>query len=127
MDNKILNFSQYISESEKYTTKISKISEDGDEVLVFTDNIKSLLSFVGNGIYDIKCESLLSPQTQEYTNSVVVEFEEGAIGNISLEEWNKVSVLLDSFVGKDGFEEYIINSSHNKVTLEFTSDMSMGW
>lgn len=124
----ITNFSKYsVNESETYN--IDNVFSDlrSDEVYVDVDKIKSLFSSIGDGIYNISPSSHLNYNTKEYTNEVDIELEEGSNGGISLQEWSAIESILKLMVGKNGFDDYFINSSHNRVTLTFDFTLPLGY
>jgi hypothetical protein len=124
----ITKFSKYsVNEGETYN--IDNVFSDlgSEEVYVDIDKIKSLFSFIGDGIYDISPSSYPDHSTGEYTNEVEIEFEEASNGEIPLEEWNEIDNILEPMVGKNGFDDYSINSSHNRITLTFDCTLPLGY
>ena len=111
---------------------ISVKNENENEIKVFIDEIKELVGFVGDGVYDINYDSLnLSGKWKgfnedEYQNEVNIHFEENAWGGIDLEEWKKLESILDKYVDNGQLQDFNLNTSHNNITLVFDSDYQMG-
>jgi hypothetical protein len=116
---------QYIPDVEFDT--ISFVNDSDAEVLINTARIKEMFSFVGDGIYDIKYSSVLNKTTNEWSNEVIVEFNATSTGNIDHSTWDKLTDMLESMLGKNGFIDYNIIGSSNKVILDFTELYQMGY
>jgi len=97
---------------------ISEIVDD--EIRVYSNNINDILSFVGEGVYDISVESYIPKMSSNYQNEISIYFNENSWGGISKEDWNKAAKILDKYVDKNGFEYYDINPSHNHLQLYFS-------
>jgi hypothetical protein len=97
---------------------ISKIVDE--EIRVYSNNIKNILNFVGEGVYEIDVESFTPRMSFDYQNEISIYFNEDSWGGISKEDWNKAAKILDKYVGENGFESYDINPSHNYLKLYFS-------
>jgi hypothetical protein len=97
---------------------ISKIVDE--EIRVYSNNIKNILGFVGEGVYEIDVESFAPRMSFNYQNEISIYFNEDSWGGISKEDWNKAAKILDKYVGENGFESYDINPSHNYLKLYFS-------
>lgn len=108
----IIKFDNYIKLITEQVLEITSFSKIGDKEIIISENdIKELLSFVGGGVDWI--------DYQPKSNSVKVWFNEESIGGISLDDWYKAKKLLISLKGKNGFNDFIINSSYNNIELIF--------
>lgn len=106
---------------------ISFVNDSDAEVLINTARIKEMFSFVGDGIYDIKYSSFLNKTTNEWSNEVIIEFNASSTGNIDHSTWDQLNNMLESMLGKNGFIDYNIIASNNKVILDFTEMYQMGY
>jgi len=102
----------------KIELPISKIVDE--EIRVYSNNIKNILGFVGEGVYEIDVESFAPRMSFNYQNEISIYFNEDSWGGISKEDWNKAAKILDKYVGENGFEYYDINPSHNYLKLYFS-------
>jgi len=94
--------------------KLSEIDEENKEIKVYTKTINYLGNKVGDGIDELSFHF--------HVNEVTFKCVEHAWGGIRLHEWNELDEVLNSFKNKEGFYDYLINPSHNEVTLFFDTD-----
>lgn len=92
---------------------ISRI--EGETIYVLKNQLDNLFNNVGEGIEH-------DDDIQIKGNVVFVEITESAWGGTSLREWNDLDDELIKMVNKNGFEDYFINPSRNKVSLEFSKE-----
>jgi hypothetical protein len=95
-----------------------------DEIIVNLNRLENRFEFVGDGVYDIRAESYKN-HLREYTNEVIIDFEEEPNGEISEYYWSEVENILNLHIGKNGFSSYHIDKSHNKLVLEFDEDLPL--
>ena len=108
-------------------TILSSVDDQNEEILVYTDKIKELFSFVGEGIYDISVVSNFSPQTKEYRNEVIITFIEESTANIYKRDWDRVEEILNNMVGKNGLDDFYIKASYNQLILIFNEKYQLGY
>lgn len=112
---------------EQHIDQILPISIINDEeILIYKNSIHKLFNFIGDGIWDIDYFSDFSTQTKEYTNSVVIQFHESANENIEHDDWVKAKRIIKSRIGNGGLIGYTIHGSHNKIVLEFDTNLPLG-
>jgi hypothetical protein len=101
------------------TNDFCYIDEEQEIIFIDIEQIKKLVSFVGEGVLDMEVKSKQF-YPLEYQNEITVYFYENAWGGISLEEWNKLDKTMKELEGKNGVESYYINT--DKLVLEIKFD-----
>ena len=98
----------------------SYIDDDQEVIFIGFNQMKKVLSVVGEGIEDIDVQSK-SYYYNEYQNEVFITFSDNAWGGISLKEWNRLDEILKGLVKKNGLDYYDIYTESAKVLLKFDS------
>lgn len=95
-----------------------------EEYEIIPEKLAELLGFVGDGVYGITVESHDANHngSAHWTNTVTVQFEEAAHGNIELADWRKAENILSKCVGRCGVSSVNVKASHNKIEIEFEQD-----
>jgi len=109
---------------DKSKNDISYIDEDDNMVVVFEDRIKEVLGNVGEGIEHIDSDGR-EIYPSEYQNEVFVDYYEHAWGGIDIDEWNNLGIKLKTMVGKNGLEDFDIDTNNYRLTLIFDSDYEL--
>ena len=101
---------EFLNESIDLSKKsISEIIDD--TIVVYKDRIEAIFHFVGEGVHDIVFEPEL--------NEVTIEFDENVRHGVFLDEWDDAKYILDGMKGENGFDDYILKPSYNKIVLFF--------
>ena len=98
----------------------SFIDDDQEVIFIGFNQMKKVLSVVGEGIEDIDVQSK-SYYYNEYQNEVFITFSDNTWGGISLKEWNRLDEILKGLVKKNGLDYYDIYTESAKVLLKFDS------
>ena len=117
-----------VRESLEINNKYLPISTlENDEIFIHEDNIYNIFENIGEGVDDIIIDSIYSPQTGEYSNTVTIIFNSNTYGSLSTYDVNNIEEILDNYIGEEGFENYIVYPSLNKVELEFDTTYELGY
>jgi hypothetical protein len=116
----LINLSKFIFEN----SGCAFASVNDEEYEVFPEKLVNLLSFVGEGVSSVFVTSVDARHNGEtyWTNTASIEFSESAHGGIELDDWNKAEKKLRGYIGSCGVADVSIDSSHNRIEIEFNQD-----
>jgi hypothetical protein len=100
------------------TNDFCYFDEEKEVVLIDIEQLKKIVSGVGEGIRDYIVKSKQF-YPLEYQNEIIVEFWENAWGDISIEEWNRLDKIMKELKGKNGVSDYEIIPGSLKLIITF--------
>jgi len=92
-------------------------------IAVVPEKIRELLN-VGDGIDEIDVSSS-EPYKNEFQNEVFITYYENAWGGIDLDEWNNLKNRVEKLVGRNGLEDFDIDTSRMSLTLTFNHELPL--
>ena len=102
---------------------ISYIDGIYDVIVVVSDKIRELLN-VAEGINELEVSSS-EPYKNEFQNEVFITYYENAWGGIDLDEWSNLKSRVEKLVGKNGLEDFDIDTNRMSLTLTFNHELPL--